>query len=790
MAISDKKAYSDQKDLDSETNSLLEELMGSGSSTSEPSTNNVDAQDQNKGGFGLTALARAQADVGVTEDLGHNDGKRIREYFAPFGMKPPQDWCAAALSSWIKGGPVQGSVGAKAIMGQFIQANKWVPKANLTSKDLVPGNIVVWHRGPTNSPKGHIGIIESSNGGNLTTIEANSGPRSDSVARMTRPVNDSNLLGVGILSDNSSEKKSSRKEILEKISKNTEKFNEIFSILDKPLPNNKRAVRVAFMEKLAAELNLNFNLTPHERQVFDLLMQVVKNKSPDTTLRAAGGWVRDKLMGKESHDIDIAVDNMSGAQFANLVLEWMKENNIKGAKNVTKVEANPDANKNLETAMLPILGTSIDFVQLRKDTYDENSRNPEIQVGVSAEEDAQRRDLTINAIFYNLNIDKIEDYVGGIEDLRKGIARTPIDPLRTYLEDPLRILRAVRFAAKYDLQLDPNLVEAAKNPKVQDAFRNKITKERIWTELVGQQEGEGWKRGLMIGPNFHRAAELMGLLGLRDLILTPTQEQMDRAIAKQKKLEPRHEGEEAKPRKWEKGFTTWELNQNNPHHDLDVWNHTLATLKYLHNLHLSNVSEGRKIKETDEIVRNLAMLFHDIGKCDICSRQEDPRGYSTYHEHELSSAAIAEEILTDLKAPNDIKDRVVNLVKNHMRLHTLPSGVSGAGLRRIVRDVGQDWPNLVDMSKSDSMGKSNVKELDAKYENFAKIIDQFLARTGGKSETPPPINGHEIMQALNLNQKIDGKKIGIITKSLKEKLLEDPEMTKEEALTYIKTIPL
>lgn len=567
------------------------------------------------------------------------------------------------------------------------------------------------------------------------------------------------------------------------LSKKAEDIVAMFDILNK----YAKTSRLSKMKKVAAKLEENFTLTDKEQKIFNLLRNVVKDKAPDTTLRAAGGWVRDKLLGKESHDIDIAVDNMSGAAFANLVLQWMKENNIPGAKSVTKVEANPEANKNLETAILPILGTSIDFVQLRKDTYNEDSRNPEIQVGVSPEEDAQRRDLTINSIFYNVNDGKIEDYVGGVEDLKNNIARTPIDPLRTYLEDPLRILRAVRFAAKYDLQLDPALIQAAKDPKVQDAFRNKITKERIWAELVGQQEGEGWKRGLMIGPNFHRAAELLGVLGLRDLLLTPSKEQMERAVTKQQKLEPNEEHPEAKPRKWEKGFTTWELQQNNPHHDLDVWNHTLAALKYLHQLHQTNISEGRKMKETDEIVRNLAMLFHDIGKCDICSRQEDPRGYSTYHEHELSSAAIAEEILTDLKAPTDIKNRIVGLVKNHMRLHTLPEGVSGAGLRRIVRDVGEDWPNLVEMSKSDAMGKTMAKDLPAKYDAFAKVIDQFLARTGGKSEVQPPINGKEIMSALGL---MPGAQVGVVVKALKEKLLDEPEMTKEQALAFIKTIPL
>lgn len=557
----------------------------------------------------------------------------------------------------------------------------------------------------------------------------------------------------------------------------------------KHLPSQLRMDRIVRMKKLSAELQ-QISLTPKEQEIFGLLRKVVQDKSPSTTLRAAGGWVRDKLLGKESHDIDIAVDNISGTAFAKLVLEWMKDNSISTSKNVTTVEANPENNKHLETAMLPILGIPIDFVQLRKDTYNEDSRNPVIQVGVSAEEDAQRRDLTINSIFYNINSGEVEDYVGGVEDLKNGIARTPIDPLRTYLEDPLRILRAVRFAAKYNLQLDPALIEAAHNPKVQDAFKHKITKERIWSELVGQQEKDGWKRGLMIGPNFHRAAELLGVLGLRELFLTPTPEQLERAVNKQQKLEPRQEGEEAKPRKWEKGFTTWELQQNNPHHDLDVWNHTLAALTYLHTLHQSKANDGIKMKETDEIVRNLAMLFHDIGKCDICSRQEDPRGYSTYHEHELSSASIAEEILTDLKAPVDIKNRVVNLVKNHMRLHTMPNDAHGSGLRRIVRDVGEDWTNLVEMSKSDAMGKNMADQLPAKYDTFAKVIDQFLANSGGKKEMPLPINGYDIMNALGLDQKLDGKKIGIITKALKEKLLEDPEINRDQALAFIKSIPI
>jgi len=347
------------------------------------------------------------------------------------------------------------------------------------------------------------------------------------------------------------------------------------------------------------------------------------------------------------------------------------------------------------------------------------------------------------------------------------------------MEDPLRILRAVRFAAKYNLTVDPALLEAARNPDVQESLRTLISKERIWSELVGQPEGEGWKRGLMVGPNFDRAAELMGEMGLRDMLLVPTKEQLQRAVDKEEKA--------GRKPKWTEGFGDWEMSQNNPYHDLDVWNHTLKALNYLHKLHQANVGTDLERKVEDQVVRNLAMLFHDIGKCDQCSQQTHPeKGHSTYHEHELSSAVIADEILRDLKAPNNIRQRVVSLIKNHMRLHTLPSGSRGAGLRRIVRDVGaENWPLLVEMSQSDSMGK-NKTELDPKYEAFAKYIDEYLENIGGQSEAPPPLNGHEIMQLLGLER--GGPAVGRAVKILKEKMLESPEMSKEEAIEIVRGI--
>ena len=430
-------------------------------------------------------------------------------------------------------------------------------------------------------------------------------------------------------------------------------------------------------------------------------------------------------------------------------------------KSVAVIEANPAAKKSLETAILPIHGVSIDFVQLRADEYDHKSRKPRIVTGVSPEEDAKRRDLTINSIFYNINNTKIEDFVGGLEDLKNGLAKTPIDPYNTFMEDPLRILRTVRFAAKYELEIDPKLIEAANHFDVQEAFVTKISKERIWTELVGQQEGTGWKLGLMVGPHFDRAVKLLGEMGIVDLIFTPTKKLLDVIRCRS---DYKHT--------WEREAHTWTMDQDNPYHNLNVWEHTLKALGYM-----STISSDRSVE--DQIVRNLSMLLHDIGKCDSCSQQTHEKGYTTYHGHERSSAVMADEMLKELKAPTNVRERVVKLVKNHMRLHGLPSGSRGAGLRRVLRDVGvEDWPLLVEMSQSDSMGKMKT-ELDPKYGRFAKYITKFLYETDGQSEVNPPLNGHEVMQILGL--KTGGPAVGVAMKALKEAMLEKPELTEWEA---------
>lgn len=197
-----KYSTADTLNLDTLLHQVIEKLLGKSSPKSAPKPL---APGIISGSFGAQVLANARKDLGVHEDLGKNDGKRIREYFKNFNMGGGQDWCAAAVSTWMKeagGGPVPGSVGARNLAAQFNQIGKWVPREKITTETMTPGNIVVWSRGGPDSWKGHIGVLESFDGKNsFTSIEANSGPKSDSVVINTHSISDPKLLGVGVLSD-------------------------------------------------------------------------------------------------------------------------------------------------------------------------------------------------------------------------------------------------------------------------------------------------------------------------------------------------------------------------------------------------------------------------------------------------------------------------------------------------------------------------------------------------------------------------------------------------------------
>lgn len=157
-----------------------------------------------------------------------------------------------------------------------------------------------------------------------------------------------------------------------------------------------------------------------------------------------------------------------------------------------QIAANPDQSKHLETATMKVCGLEVDFCHLRsQEVYQDHSRIPIVEIG-TALDDAQRRDFTLNALFYNLHTQQVEDWLQrGYDDLRNGLLVTPLNPLQTFHDDPLRVLRAIRFAVRYHLQLDPALENAAQHIDIHRALHVKVSRERVGKELEGMLSGKG-----------------------------------------------------------------------------------------------------------------------------------------------------------------------------------------------------------------------------------------------------------------------------------------------------------
>ena len=244
-------------------------------------------------------------------------------------------------------------------------------------------------------------------------------------------------------------------------------------------------------------------LSPVESKITALLKDYTSyynsthNPQTPLELRITGGWVRDKLLGKQSHDLDIAINILSGQTFAEQLHDYLRSHPEYGVETggIHTIEKNPEKSKHLETATTKLYGLDIDFVNLRSEEYTEDSRIPVVQFG-TPEQDALRRDATLNALFYNVQHDEVEDLTQrGLVDLRDGVLRTPLDPQKTFLDDPLRVLRLIRFASRFGFTLDDETYAAMKDHKVKQALLDKISRERVGVEVAKILESDA-PRGL------------------------------------------------------------------------------------------------------------------------------------------------------------------------------------------------------------------------------------------------------------------------------------------------------
>jgi tRNA nucleotidyltransferase (CCA-adding enzyme) len=217
-------------------------------------------------------------------------------------------------------------------------------------------------------------------------------------------------------------------------------------------------------------------------------------------IRVAGGWVRDKILRLQTHDVDIAVDTCSGVEFAQLIQTYCeKENEKTGGKSqscstskIGVIAANPSQSKHLETATMRVHGMDVDFCNLRHESYAGDSRIPTTQTIGTPTQDAFRRDFTMNSLFYNLQTTMVEDWTRrGHSDLLKGRVVTPLEAHQTFHDDPLRVLRAIRFAVRYNMEMDSDLKAACRNPQIHNELHRKVSRERVGKELEAMLSGKG-----------------------------------------------------------------------------------------------------------------------------------------------------------------------------------------------------------------------------------------------------------------------------------------------------------
>jgi poly(A) polymerase len=446
-------------------------------------------------------------------------------------------------------------------------------------------------------------------------------------------------------------------------------------------------------------------------KIFESLSQVVT--SENVKAYVIGGWVRDCIL-KRNHpekDIDIVVIG-SGIDIAR-----------KAARKIspgTKVSVF----KNFGTAMFKSNEYEIEFVGARKESYNRESRKPVVEDG-TLEDDQRRRDFTINALAISINKDTFGEFLDpfdGIEDLRKKIIRTPLDPDKTFSDDPLRMMRAIRFAT----QLNFTIEERTFNSIIENAERIKIVShERIITELNKIIVCEHPSKGFLL-------LERSGLLK----IVLPELNNL-------------------------KGVETIEgkAHKDNFHHSLKV---------------LDNIS-----KNTNNLWLRWAAILHDIAK-PVTKKYSEDTGWS-FHGHEYIGSKMIPDIFRRLKLPLNEKMKYVQKI---VELHLRPIAVSqeivtDSAIRRLLFEAGDDIDDLMLLCEADITSKNEVKKTKH-LENF-KHVRKKLKEIEEKDvirKFQPPVDGSEIIKTFGIGP---GKEVGLIKNAIREAILDGVIPNEHEA---------
>ncbi|MDD5896514.1 MAG: HD domain-containing protein [Prevotellaceae bacterium] len=447
-----------------------------------------------------------------------------------------------------------------------------------------------------------------------------------------------------------------------------------------------------------------------DKEIFHLISQVADELGVECYV--VGGYVRDIFLERPSNDIDVVVVG-SGIQVASALKQRLGK------------KAHLSVFRNFGTAQVKFRDTEVEFVGARKESYSHDSRKPMVEDG-TLEDDQNRRDFTINAMAICLNADRFGELVDpfyGIEDLEDGIIRTPLDPDITFSDDPLRMLRCIRFATQLRFLIDEETFDALER----NAERIKIVSgERIKDEL----------NKIMMTPTPSRGFVDLYRCGLLQIIL-PELTALDIVETKDGRA-----------------------HKNNFYHTLEV---------------LDNIC-----KKTDNLWLRWAALMHDIGK-PRCKRWDAATGW-TFHNHNFIGAKMVPQVFRRLSLPLDMKMKYVQkLVDMHMRPIVIADEVvTDSAVRRLMNDAGDDIDDLITLCEADITSKNEGRK-KMFLENFRMVREKLtdLKEKDYKRLLQPVIDGNEIMEMFNLKPS---REVGELKKYLKDAVLDNRVENEREPL--------